>query len=280
MDCKEVYRQLNDFADEELVEQDRRLVVEHLSKCEECAKAHEGIVQLKYLIHTSARNISAPERLERAIAEDLTGAGQSGVPRYWWAAAAVLLVGLLLAFYSPFGTSGARAAHAEMLEACVANFAAFGVAERPALIEEKSSAEMEQFILDDIEAKIGLTVEDVPVIPGAAYCGFARYAVPRVESVEGVRLDFVVRGRRSGGAPAEEAPPTAELICVFVIPMASLPVRSALLSELDAKGHLCRCLPGTKNTIYCYATQKILVNVVTHMEKKSFTETYQPVFVR
>jgi anti-sigma factor (TIGR02949 family) len=72
--CEETFRRLDDYIDRSLTEADRRLVEEHLERCEMCAREFRFEQTVVSDVRTKLNRIKAPKDLMSRIADTLATA--------------------------------------------------------------------------------------------------------------------------------------------------------------------------------------------------------------
>ena len=73
MNCREVFKRLDDYVDRELSPNERDGVHEHLEKCAHCAAEHDFEESFISCVREKLRRIEAPTELRDRIAASLSG---------------------------------------------------------------------------------------------------------------------------------------------------------------------------------------------------------------
>jgi anti-sigma factor (TIGR02949 family) len=84
-DCKQTIRELDAFLDDELTDEVRGHIHDHLDGCMDCLQAFDFQAELKLAIRRKCRNDEMPEgllgRIEMCFNEDFDGDGIIGPPK-------------------------------------------------------------------------------------------------------------------------------------------------------------------------------------------------------
>jgi anti-sigma factor (TIGR02949 family) len=84
-DCKQTIRELDAFLDNELTDEVRGHIHDHLDGCMDCLQAFDFQAELKLAIRRKCRNDEMPEgllgRIEMCFNEDFDGDGIIGPPK-------------------------------------------------------------------------------------------------------------------------------------------------------------------------------------------------------
>ncbi len=84
-DCKQTIRELDAFLDDELTDEVRGHIHDHLDGCMDCLQAFDFQAELKLAIRRKCRNDEMPDgllgRIEMCFNEDFDGDGIIGPPK-------------------------------------------------------------------------------------------------------------------------------------------------------------------------------------------------------
>ncbi len=287
MECDESFSMIHELVDGELDLAAEQAVRQHLAGCPRCLGRHSELSRLKALLRRKFQRPELPAALAESMIERYRRPARPRRIPGLRVAAAVLLLGAVIAVGLLVSVPRPQLGHADASIACAEAFRRALAARRPVASDR---AAWKEAILREIREGAGIALDRLPEIPEAAYAGWERETV---KGVAGIRIDFVPRVKeppppagggpetKPGPEPGPEPQPTGaacarSLISMFFFPLENMRFDDGYLEELE-EGHPCtQCIAMEDGSILCFRSAEFLISVVSNLGEDDLLARHRP----